>query len=468
MLDGQSSGSESEQLAGTVVLLATAVISVQVGLNLYPCRAMCDPGSQMNLMTRRCARRIRARIGLCNRFISGIGNKSGITLTHSVVVSMRARCNSKFVFTSEFTVIDELVNQLPGQALPAMVLPSGIDLADPEYNLLGEIDMLLGAGIWSNIVGSRMYRSPVGTLVQETDFGYVVLGRIPVQSMPVLASAVAVQGMPELEQENVSDASIAELNTTLKQFWEMEELEGKRVRSYQEELVEQIFVNKHKRMADGRYQVDIPIRPDAKPLGSSRETAMRRFLWMEKRLERDSALQVQYAEFMREYEQLGHMRAATRPPSREGITYYIPHHCVTTKFRVVFDASCMTSTGRSLNDIQMVGEKLQYDLTDVIQRFRRHSIAVAGDIKKMFRQVRVNPEQLTVVTYGMSSSVHNSVRAMQQCALDNEHDYPRAARAVREDFYVDDCFTGADGSVEASQLCSDVDALLKRGGFELC
>lgn len=182
------------------------------------------------------------------------------------------------------------------------------------------------------------------------------------------------------------------------------------------------------------------------------------------------------------------MQVATRPPAPGAIVYYVPHHCVTTKFRVVFDASCRTSTGKSFKDIQLVGEKLQYDLADVIARFRRHKIAISADIKKMFRQVWVNPEQwdaqriiwrehrhqpmkeywLKVVTYGMSSSVHSSVRAMQQCAIDHEREFERAAQAVREDFYVDDCFTGAHTSAEASELCTSMEALLKKGGFELC
>lgn len=137
-------------------------------------------------------------------------------------------------------------------------------------------------------------------------------------------------------------------------------------------------------------------------------------------------------------------RQSKSPNYMTKFTTYIPHHCVTTKFRVVFDASCKTTSGESLNDIQLVGEKLQHDLADVIVRFRRHKIAVAGDVKKMFRQVvvarkhwnsqrifwRERPSQplqeywLTVVTYGMSSSVHSSVRAMKQCATDHAAQWP--------------------------------------------
>lgn len=473
----------SKQETENTVVLATASIKVQVGMSLYPCRAMCDPGSQMNLMTRECVQRIGARVRNCNHVISGIGNRAGVTLSHSAMVSMRAWHDNRYVISAEFTVIDELVNRLPDRALPKLNIPESITLADPQYNSPGDIDLLLGAGVWANIVRAGIYRSRIGTLLQETEFGYVVLGRFPSGHSEQTALAAVRE-----EQGKSENSSLDRLDATLRGFWEIEELTTKRMRSQQEELAEQIFVQNHVRMADGRYQVDIPVRPDAQPLGDSREIAVRRFLWLEKRLERDDALKEQYVEFMREYEQLGHMQVATRAPAADALVYYIPHHCVTTKFRVVFDASCQTTTGKSFNDIQLVGEKLQHDLADVIARFRRHKIAISADIKKMFRQVRVNPEQwdaqriiwrehrhqpmkeywLTVVTYGMSSSVHSSVRAMNQCAIDHAEELPKAAQVVQEDFYVDDCFTGADAAEEASQLCSDLDSLLRKGGFELC
>lgn len=67
----------------------------------------------------------------------------------------------------------------------------------------------------------------------------------------------------------------------------------------------------------------------------------------------------------------------------------------------------------------------------------------------------------------MSSSVYSSVRAMKQCATDHADKWPAAARVVHEDFYVDDCLTGADGPAEAIKLYEDLSALLLKGGFEL-
>lgn len=97
---------------------------------------------------------------------------------------------------------------------------------------------------------------------------------------------------------------------------------------------------------------------------------------------------------MNEYLQLGHMQVA--PPLSDGKQhYYVPHHAAgTKKFRVVFDESSKTKNGVAFNEMQMTGDKLQSELTSITMRFRTHKVALTANIKKMYRQVRVDPEQL--------------------------------------------------------------------------
>ena len=75
--------------------------------------------------------------------------------------------------------------------------------------------------------------------------------------------------------------------------------------------------------------------------------------------------------------------------------YYLPHHAVfkssssTTRTRVVFDGSCRSSNGLSLNDTLLVGPTVQQDLCSIVFRFRTYQIAFTADIAKMYRQVRI-------------------------------------------------------------------------------
>ena len=100
-------------------------------------------------------------------------------------------------------------------------------------------------------------------------------------------------------------------------------------------------------------------------LGDSRAVALKRLISLERRFRRDPQLKLQYSQFINEYLSLGHMRLIDASPEESSMTFYLPHHCVfkvtnqSSKLRVVFDASCKTSSGLSLNDALMVGPVIQ-------------------------------------------------------------------------------------------------------------
>lgn len=192
------------------------------------------------------------------------------------------------------------------------------------------------------------------------------------------------------------------------------------------------------RTVDTRNFVTLLLRPHAE-LDEFRSMAQRRLFSLERRFQREPELRIKYVQFMREYERLGHMQKAD-PLLPGTMHYFITHHAVAIdqKFRVVFDASAKTTNGKSLNDVQYIGPRLQSDLTDILMKFRTGRFAMSADVAKMFRQIRVQPSNwdlqrilwrestrdpiteywLTVVTYGMASSPYNAVRTMNQCAID--------------------------------------------------
>lgn len=97
---------------------------------------------------------------------------------------------------------------------------------------------------------------------------------------------------------------------------------------------------------------------------------------------------------MKEYINLGHMsRINNLSPLKT--YYFLPHHGVqresslTTKLRVVFDASCPTDNGLSLNDIILIGATIQDELFSIFLRFRQHPIIIRADIEKMYRMMNV-------------------------------------------------------------------------------
>ncbi|XP_055613769.1 uncharacterized protein LOC129760191 [Uranotaenia lowii] len=172
---------------------------------------------------------------------------------------------------------------------------------------------------------------------------------------------------------------------------------------------------------------------------------------------------------------------------------YLPHHPVvkeastTTKLRVVFDASCKTSSGISLNDSLLVGPVVQEDLRSIILRCRTKQFMIVADVEKMFRQIEVHRSdqslqsilwrssptdeistyELCTVTYGTKPAPFLATRTLRQLAMDEEVNFPLAARAVLDDTYMDDVITGTDDASEAGTLRSQLDDLMSSGGFRL-
>lgn len=100
-----------------------------------------------------------------------------------------------------------------------------------------------------------------------------------------------------------------------------------------------------------------------------------------------------YSDFLTEYLQLGHM---TRIDTLTSPCYFLPHHCVlrestTTKLRVVFDAGAQTTTGKSLNDLQLIGPQILNDLLSIILRFRQFAFVACADIEKCTAKCSYNP-----------------------------------------------------------------------------
>ena len=178
-------------------------------------------------------------------------------------------------------------------------------------------------------------------------------------------------------------------------------------------------------------------------------------------------------------------------PSKE--VFYLPMHAVckedstTTKLRVVFDASAKSNTGVSLNDTLLVGPTVHSPLIDVLLRFRTHRVAPTTDVSKMYQAVELASAdrdlhrfiwrsnttdpildyRMTRVTFGVSASSFAAIMAVKQNVMYHAVQYPQAAEAVSNSFYVDDGLTGADSILQAIELQRQLQTLFSKGVFLL-
>ncbi|UYV63732.1 hypothetical protein LAZ67_2005453 [Cordylochernes scorpioides] len=388
-------------------------------------------------------------------------------------------------FIDKAVVTGVLTSEIPNFRLKDPNWPTlkNLKLADPEFYIQAPIDMILGADIYTEL----MLNGPISLgeglpMAINTRLGWVLLGKLMRTSES------------NTEVCNLSLQSEPELEFVMKRFWETESVPSPDLCT-QDEYCESLFSNNHGRDSHGRYWVKLPFRQHRPLLGESREKALRRFLLLERKLCKNVKLYDQYRGFMKEYEHLNHMeRVPIAEVKRELCRcYYMPHHPVireqstTTKMRVVFDASAKSENNVSLNQFLHKGPKIQQDVFFILLRFRTYPVAITADKEKMYRQIRIHPEdadyqrilwrpspeepvvdyRLLTVTYGTTSAPFLAMRTLQQLAEDEGQNYPEASRVTLNDFYVDDLLTGAQTIAETKELIDQLKDLMKNGGFHL-
>ena len=168
--------------------------------------------------------------------------------------------------------------------------------------------------------------------------------------------------------------------------------------------------------------------------------------------------------------------------------WYLPHHAVQEKFRVVFDCGA-SYKGTSLNSQLLQGPDQTSSLIGVLLRFRRGEVAVMADVKAMFHQVRVEPDdteslrflwwpksnfnlppvdfQMLVHIFGATSSPSVCSFALKR-AVDNETGASeQTVSAVSKSFYVDDFLGSFLSMEEATSVLKQLRLLLSNSGFRL-
>ncbi|XP_033241627.1 uncharacterized protein [Drosophila pseudoobscura] len=478
----------AQNLSSDVVLLATTVIMIKsrVG-DLLPCRALLDSGSQINLITSRFAQRLQLKRAKGSVSVSGIGADSAFHTEGSVNLVIQSRTSDYFTSLTAL-VAPRITGNQPASSFDVSKweMPSNISLADPHFNKSQRIDVLIGASLFYDILCVGQIKLERGLpIIQKTRLGWVVTGGGQYSRSSVLLAASS--------STELSQTPTVGLDELVRRFWEVENCHGPATEATKEEIACEEHFKKHcGRLPSGEYCVQLPLKLSDSLLGDSYQQAYRRFLNLERKLVRKPLLKAQYAAFIKEYVDLNHM-SPVKSDALKQCKFFLPHHCVlredktTTKLRVVFDGSACTSTGYSLNDILMSGPTIQPKLVTTLLRFRTFRIALTGDICKMYRCVRVSPQdsflqcilwrdspleelrtfKLDTVTYGTKPAAFLAVRSMHQLAADESSSYPIGSEVVLRDFYVDDLLTGGDTTNEVLEIIRQVSGLLAKGNFKI-
>lgn len=463
-----------------VILLSTARISVKAANGQYlECTALLDSGSQSSFVTKELCERLGLTLETTKIPVQGI-NRLLTQIKQRTTVNIKSKWN-RFEAKIDCLVLPKITEGLPQREIDIAEwnIPLHIQLADEKFYLSKSIDMLLGGEIfWDLLREGQIKLAKNLPVLQNTALGWIIAGRIWENT--------------RIERSDKKFVGVATLQEQVEKFWATEELNNTKLLSSEEEQCERYFEETVKRDCAGRFIVKLP-KKSINKLGDSSKMALRRLQYLERRFEREQELERDYRKFIQEYEDLGHMEIVNSEKESIEPTVYLPHHpvikqeSITTKVRVVFDASMKTTTGISLNDQLMVGPKLQDDLFNILLRFRCHEFVITADIGMMYRQIWVDKEdqslqriywrnkdaeevstyQLKTVTYGTACAPYLATRCLKQLAIEDGDNYPKAKQVLMSDFYMDDVLSGAHTIEEARELQGQLIELLNKGGCQL-
>lgn len=283
------------------------------------------------------------------------------------------------------------------------------------------------------------------------------------------------------------------LSSQLERFWTIEEcgtiLPGQKAYSVEDSQAAMVFTNTIKKHEDGHYEVGLPWKEDP-VFPDNRVLAELRLRSLERRFSKQPQLREGYRSIITGYVEEGYARklSTEEASQRNNKTWYLPHHAVVHpkkgKVRMVFDAAACYK-GSSLNKALLPGPDLINGLIGVLLRFRRFPIAVTADIRAMFHQIRVSPEdtdalrflwsdgegeppdvyQMNVHIFGATSSPFIANACLKQCAYDTDN--TEVSEVIKTNFYVDDCLVSTMTVAQAITLVDQLVPTLLKNGFHL-
>lgn len=306
----------------------------------------------------------------------------------------------------------------------------------------------------------------------ETDLGWSVVGG-------ALDSVGDDTGSALVETHRIKCKEVQQLDseTILRHLEEeFKDVDSVAKPKSQNDMLFEEIMTKNVELVDGHYTMPLPFR--SRPvLPNNREPILKRFCSLMSKFKHNTEFRDKYVAFMDDIIQNGEAELVPEDSTPAGSVWYIPHHGVESpkkpgKVRVVFDCSA-SFKGQSLNKCVLQGPDYNNNLSGVLCRFRREPVAVMCDVKKMYHQFRVSPDdrdylrfiwlkdgkpqdyRMAVHVFGASSSPSVACFGLKQLARDNQQKYPNASHFIENHFYVDDGLISVSTVSEAIKLMSD-------------
>ena len=472
-----------------------------------------DSGSDISLITHSMAK----KLGLKGKNINLSMIKVGNAIEHQ---SSKEYCvpltdNTGKVWNVDAVGIGEVsarIKKVDLSKMPELFVGISNSEVDRPH---GEIDMLIGAN-YSELL-PRVVQTNKGLQLLKNQFGFSIRGRHEEITGQVNSGNHVLVRIHKLSSSvNLNEISIEStdiLKNKLDKLFAIEETgikcdpqcircmcrgcPGLDCISLKEEkelaLIEEGLVYNEKQKC---WIASYPWIKDPSHLKNNLKVANARLRTTENRLKK---LGTEYArKYQSEIEDMISKGVARKLSNEEvqdykGPVHYIHHHEVlkpessSTPLCIVFNSSA-SYMGQKLNDFWAKGPDILNSLLGVLFRFRQNTVAIAGDISKMYHTVKLStldehthrfvwrdldsnrpPDHyvLTTVTFGDRPSGTIATLALRHTVEKFGGECPKVRDMIINNAYVDDILYSTDSVEDAFNLIQDTEEILTLGSFRV-
>nr|XP_042897354.1 uncharacterized protein LOC122269252 [Parasteatoda tepidariorum] len=471
---------DSNSIQSKCVLLSTIICYIKDNVNnLIPCRGLLDVGANSNFISKRLSDRLNLRKEKINASVSGL-NELSLEIKSRVSTTITNE-EGNFNLDLNFLVVPRIMDFTPSKPIQCS-FPElrDVKLADLSFNMPGPIDILIGAEHFYEIMRIGQIQPPNTKLIlQNTVFGYVVSGSIPTKNYDRVHCG--------LIKDNT------ELEKSISRFWELESIgindenenidENEALKNFNDTVS---FKNK-------RYEVTLPWKRNWQELDDNFNIAKKRLDSLIKRMNRDNSLYLEYCETLKIYLREGIIeRVLDHSKPNDKPVFYLPHLIVnkkerlTTKMRIVFDASAHGIGQLSLNDCLFQGVNLNPNIFYLLIHFRLNRIAFLADIEKAFLQISLSDRDRDAVRFlfgkdlkhieiyrfkrvifGVNSSPFLLAATIKKHIEKYRKEFPSTVQVLDDCLYVDDLIAGEDSEEAAFEISKRAKQIMGDAGMNL-
>jgi hypothetical protein len=220
-------------------------------------------------------------------------NGTTSTAKREISVNLKSKIND-YSMDLKCLVIPKITENLPLKTISPSFLeiPKNISLADPKFFESSQIDLLIGVGSFWKLLCMGQVISPRGLAFQKTHFGFIVGGTVgnpEFNNTSTCNLTATVKPETNLEKQVQNYCNLEEIPSIV---GDTEKL------SVEEIACERHFEENTTRDSEGRFVIRLPFKNNNLTMGDTKNSSLKRFYGIERKLCNDPEMKIQYSNFM--------------------------------------------------------------------------------------------------------------------------------------------------------------------------